>query len=90
MEAILTLVGLLGLGALLISLYVFAVAARKFVSDDERSRDRHATAARSIQDGWIPRNRDDRRQNRTRVQFPLRVNGQLILHDRRKGERRAT
>ncbi|MEQ8517126.1 MAG: hypothetical protein RIC38_16130 [Chromatocurvus sp.] len=88
MEAILTLVGILGVGALLISVYVFAVAARKFVSDDEEKKLQFSTS-RASNDGWIPRNSDDRRQNRGTVQFPIRVNGQLVLHDRRKGDRRA-
>lgn len=88
MEAILTLVGILGLGALLISVYVFAVAARKFVSEDEK-KTLQFSAESASNDAWIPRNRDDRRQNRTKVQFPLRVNGELVLHDRRKGDRRA-
>ena len=88
MEALLTLVGILGLGALLISVYVFAVAARKFVSDDEK-RKLQFTNGRASNDGWIPRTREDRRQNRKSVQFPIRVNGELVLHDRRKGDRRA-
>lgn len=88
MEAILTLVGILGLGALLISVYVFAVAARKFVSDDEKKPPPFSADSAS-NDSWIPRSREDRRQNRDKVQFPLRVNGQLVLHDRRKGDRRA-
>jgi len=88
MEAILTLVGILGLGALLISVYVFAVAARKFVSDDEERKLQFASGSAS-NDGWIPRSREDRRQNRKPVQFPIRVNGELIMHDRRKGDRRA-
>jgi hypothetical protein len=87
MEAILTFVGVLGLGALLISVYVFAVAARNFVSEDESRRVQYA--ANSGSSGWIPRSREDRRQNRASVQFPIRVNGEIVLHDRRKGERRA-
>lgn len=88
MEAILNLVGILGLGALLISVYVFAVAARKFVSDDEKKAPPFS-AESAGNDSWIPRSREDRRQNCDKVQFPLRVNGQLVLHDRRKGDRRA-
>ena len=87
MEALLTLVGILGLGALLISVYVFAVAARKFVSDDEKRKPQFTNASAS-NDQWIPRG-EDRRQNRKAVQFPIRVNGELVLHDRRKGDRRA-
>lgn len=88
MEAILTLVGVLGLGALLISVYVFAVAARKFVSDEQKNV-RQLSSQSASNDSWIPRDCQDRRQSRTRVQFPLRVEGQLVLHDRRKGDRRA-
>lgn len=88
MEAILTFVGVLGLGALLISVYVFAVAARNFVSEDESRRVQYASN-RGGSSGWIPRSREDRRQNRKPVEFPIRVNGELVLHDRRRGERRA-
>lgn len=88
MEAILTLVGVLGLGALLISVYVFAVAARKFVSDEQKNV-RQLSSQSASNDSWIPRDCSDRRQNLSRVQFPLRVEGQLVLHDRRKGDRRA-
>jgi len=88
MEALLTLVGILGLGALLISVYVFSVAARKFVSDDEKNKLQFSNSSAS-NDGWIPRTREDRRQNRKSVQFPIRVNGELVQHDRRKGDRRA-
>ena len=56
MDAILTLVSILGLGALIISVYIFAVAARRFVSEDDYEQ----YAARA---DWVPRSGQDRRQN---------------------------
>lgn len=82
MDAILTLVGVLGLGALIISVYIFAVAARRFVTDDN---------AEDLvrRDDWVERSQEDRRQNARPVIFPITINGELITEDRRQsGDRR--
>ena len=78
MDAILTLVGVLGLGALIISVYIFAVAARRFVSDDD-----YEELVR--RDDWVTRSGSDRRQNARPVLFPITVDGELITEDRRQG-----
>jgi hypothetical protein len=78
MDAVLTLVSILGLGALIISVYIFAVAARRFVSDDDYEQ----YAARA---DWVPRSGHDRRQNSRRVLFPITIDGKLITEDRRQG-----
>lgn len=75
MEVVLIILGVLGVGAILISTYVFMVAARTYVSDDPDQR----------QPGGRPhvlRSSKDRRSGQ-QVTFPLIVNGILIEKDRR-------
>lgn len=100
MDAVITLLGVLGIGALLISVYVFAMAARRFVADEEPERhlyeEPHPSddeagsdyGAASNDDSWMPRSGQDRRQNDAPVVFPITVNGEMISRERRQGERR--
>jgi len=82
MDVILIILGVLGLGAIVISTYVFTVAARSYVSEDKRlSGDRVGEVTPHT---FVPRNPRDRRSARP-VTFPLTVNGILIAHDRRSG-----
>tara|TARA_R110002072_G_scaffold69570_5_gene168738 strand:+ start:8355 stop:8576 length:222 start_codon:yes stop_codon:yes gene_type:complete len=62
---------------MLISAYVFMVAARNYVSEDEGQHGRERQHFKQI-----ARNTEDRRSGVT-VSFPLMVNGILIEHDRR-------
>ncbi len=80
MDVVLIILGALGFGAVLISSYVFTVAARNYVSEDSRRYGRRPGEA-SPQE-LTPRNSLDRRGGRT-VTFPLTVNGLLITSDRR-------
>lgn len=80
MDALLTLLSILGLGALVISVYIFAMAARRFVSD-ETGEEEYVGAREE-------RRRGDRRQNTAPVIFPITVDGELISEDRRRGDRR--
>ena len=77
MDAILIILGVMGFGAIIVSAYVFTVAARNYVTDDERRYGRGRTP-----DTMIERNPVDRRSGRP-VTFPLTVNGILITRDRR-------
>ena len=80
MEVVLIILGVLGLGAIVISTYVFTVAARSYVSEDTwRHGSGHGEAARPK---LVARNPVNRRSARP-VTFPLTVNGILITHDRR-------
>jgi hypothetical protein len=81
MDVILIILGVLGLGAIVISTYVFTVAARSYVSEDSR---RYGWADEITPHTCVPRNPIDRRSDRP-VTFPLTVNGILITHDRRSG-----
>ena len=79
MDVILITLGVMGLGAIVISTYVFTVAARNYVSDDDR-RSRFTDPKQSRE--RIARDPMDRRSGRP-VTFPLTVNSILITNDRR-------
>lgn len=78
MDMTLTIIALLGLGALVISVYIFAVAARQFVSDDEEPDRRQEP-----RDG-VGRRQGDRRQSSEPITFPTIINGVLVREDRRR------
>jgi len=77
MDAVLIILGIMGLGAIVVSAYVFTVAARNYVSEDHNRYGRGPNPAH-----FVERNPVDRRSGRP-VTFPLTVNGILIVHDRR-------
>ena len=80
MDVVLIILGVLGVSAIVISTYVFTVAARNYVSDDQdKYRKMRKRAARNE---LIKRSPFDRRGGQA-VEFPLTVNGLLIPHDRR-------
>lgn len=88
MDVILIILGIMGFGAIIISTYVFMVAARNYVSDDQAPfRD---SPEQPGQRTLIERSPADRRTGNP-VNFPLTVNGILIARDRRiLPDRRAT
>ncbi|MAT91608.1 MAG: hypothetical protein CME59_03315 [Halioglobus sp.] len=77
MDVVLITLGVLGIGAIIVSAYVFMVAARNYVSDETAPRgpDGHPLRQRVERGG-------DRRSGEA-VSFPLMVNGILIEKDRR-------
>tara|TARA_R110002110_G_scaffold76898_1_gene202278 strand:- start:20429 stop:20704 length:276 start_codon:yes stop_codon:yes gene_type:complete len=81
MNMVLTIIAVLGLGALLISVVIFTMAARRYVSDDD-----HESLGLVSDSGrdYRPRNRDDRRQAPPPALFPITINGELIPEDRRQ------
>ena len=80
MDVVLVILGVLGFSAIVISTYVFTVAARNYVSDDQdKYRKMRKRAARNE---LIKRSPFDRRSGQP-AEFPLTVNGLLITHDRR-------
>lgn len=79
MDALLITLGILGFGAILISAYVFTVAARTYVSEEDK---KYGRANGSASYHMVTRRPDDRRSGQP-VSFPLTVNGLLITHDRR-------
>lgn len=89
MDTFLTIIGVLGLGALVIAAYVFANAAKRYVNGDTlRSEMEAMESDLSPYRHWEERTTRDRRQNSGPVQFPLNVNGVVIEFDRRRGDRR--
>jgi hypothetical protein len=80
MDVILIILGLSGLGAVVVSTYVFTVAARTYVSDDHEQL-RRSSADKQPRE-QVERKPGDRRSGRP-VAFPLTVNSILIANDRR-------
>lgn len=81
MDLILAFLGFLGLVAIAVAGYIFTVAARTYVSDDDRRRRRSVTPG--MPRPYVSRSNHDRRSNQP-VTFPLTVNGVLIPVDRRR------
>ena len=80
MDVVLIILGVLGLGAIVISVYVFTVSARNYVSSDEPGgRSVQAPPARKH---LVQRRPSDRRSG-GQVVFPLTVNGVVVPEDRR-------
>ena len=80
MDAVLTTLGIMGLAAVGISTYVFLVAARNYVSEENRPS--QASSSEPAPRQLVARKPADRRGGRS-VTFPLAVNGILIASDRR-------
>lgn len=78
MDVVLITLGVMGIGAIIVSAYVFMVAARNYVSDESAPRGPGGHAPRPR----VERSRGDRRSGAP-VSFPLMVNGILIENDRR-------
>lgn len=81
MDELSVFLGVLAFCAALLAAYVFTVAARKFVSDEDNRTD----PDRSSSDGHYQR-QGDRRSGDRIVKFPLLVNGIVIPRDRRGAE----
>lgn len=90
MQTVLITLGLLGFGAVVISAYVFTVAARNYVSD-KRDLDEGAILVNAGEKLYVVRSSADRRQ-RDVVAFPLELTGGEVIHlDRRRhADRRLT
>ncbi|MGL4564851.1 MAG: hypothetical protein ACRCVD_06130 [Halioglobus sp.] len=81
MDVVLIILGILGFGAIVISAYVFTVAARNYVSEeaDQGSYEPQSPA----REGFVMRRGRDRRRG-VAVQFPLTVNNVVVTRDRRQ------
>ncbi|GAB5450576.1 MAG: hypothetical protein Hals2KO_09040 [Halioglobus sp.] len=80
MDVVLITLGVLGMGAVLVSAWVFMVAARNYVT--EEPEDFRSAPRRSADIKLVERSATDRRRGQP-VTFPLMVNGILIEKDRR-------
>ncbi len=83
MQTVLIILGVLGFGAVVISAYVFTVAARNYVSEKNGDQE----SAINYQNGeklYVVRNSTQRRQRESAV-FPLELaSGEVIHLDRRR------
>ncbi|MDH3992347.1 MAG: hypothetical protein OEV47_05525 [Gammaproteobacteria bacterium] len=80
MDVVLITLGVLGLGAIFISAYVFTVAARNYVSDDHLNQNPELNTAA---DSLVARDPLDRRSNQP-VQFPPTAQGVPVTRERRQ------
>ncbi len=81
MNMVLTIIAVLGLGALLISVVIFTLAARRYVSDEG---DESIRLVENTGRDHRSRKPDDRRQSAPPSIFPITINGQFIPEDRRR------
>ena len=87
MDVILIILGVLGVGAIVISAYVFTVAARNYVSSDIPAP--QSAGGPFHREDLVIRDPKDRRRG-VPVKFPMTVNSVVITRDRRTSpDRRA-
>jgi hypothetical protein len=79
MDMVLIILGILGSGAIVISIYVFTAAERNYSS---KGNNRTLVDSTSGLQHQVARSATDRRKRKP-VTFPLNVNGILIANDRR-------
>ena len=84
MDTVLIILGVLGLGAMAIAVYVFTVAARRNISNNDHHRRRGIWSTPSATSPYIERSKTDRRTKAEVQSFPITVNGLLIQSDRRQ------
>ncbi len=83
MQTVLIILGVLGFGAVVISAYVFTVAARNYVSEREEEELSGDTPGNG-EKLYVVRSTNDRRQREATV-FPLELaSGEVIHLDRRR------
>ncbi len=80
MDTVLLVLGILGFGAVVIAAYVFTVAARNYVSENDSAG--KADTVTSTDRALTERGQGDRRQL-AQFDFPMTVNGILISAERR-------
>lgn len=84
MDILLSIIGVLGVGALVISAYVFVGAAKRYVSGEDLQDEMVAMQADlPPRRHWIERAEADRRQNTQPVLFPITIDGVFVPEDRR-------
>lgn len=86
MDTLLTIIGVLGLGALAIATWVFAAAARRYVTGEDLQDELDALQSdlSPYSRPWVPRGEKDRRQTAKVYSFPTTINGEYVAEDRRR------
>ena len=83
MDTVLLVLGILGFGAVVIAAYVFTVAARNYVSENDNAPE--TGSAKPDINAIVERGLHDRRQTVVaQLEFPITVNGALIQEERRR------
>jgi hypothetical protein len=80
MDVVLIILGVLGFGAIVIAAYVFTVAARNYVSTEDKN---HQQLRASRANKRLTLRRPTDRRGGKPVEFPLTVNGALVPQERR-------
>jgi hypothetical protein len=83
MNTVLIILAILGVGAILISAYVFAIAARRYVSEAEDEAAHMEPAPPQTERLRVVRSGADRRQSSEPASFPLIVDGIVVQQERR-------
>jgi hypothetical protein len=84
MQTVLIILGVLGFGAVVISAYVFTVAARNYVSEKHDDDDDSEASAENGEKLYVVRNSIERRKRDNAV-FPLELDSGEVIHlDRRR------
>lgn len=85
MDTVLTVIGILGLGALIIAAWVFVSAAKRYVTGEDLREEMEAMQSDlSPYKHWVDRSKKDRRKDSNSVHFPITIDGMLIKEDRRQ------
>jgi hypothetical protein len=85
MDTVLTVIGILGLGALVIAAWVFVSAAKRYVTGEYLREEMEAMQSDlSPYKHWVDRSKQDRRKDSNSVHFPITIDGMLIKEDRRQ------
>jgi hypothetical protein len=77
MDTLLIILGTVGITAIMLSAYIFTVAARTYVSEQE------AEPAEGLRSGGVDRRSVERRSGYP-VSFPLRTRGHMLEAERRR------
>ncbi|MFT4768948.1 MAG: hypothetical protein ACI8RN_002088 [Glaciecola sp.] len=84
MDVLLNIIGILGLGALLIAAWVFASAAKRYVTGQDLQEEMEAMESDlSPYRHWKDRSENDRRKQNLSSFFPVTIDGLEIKEDRR-------
>jgi hypothetical protein len=93
-DILLTVIAILGLGALIIAAWVFVSAARRFVTGEDMAEEMRALNSdlspyssgyeAPAKRSWVPRSGSDRRVRSNVVEFPTVINGEFLPRDRRQ------
>jgi hypothetical protein len=89
MDTVLTVIGILGLGALIIAAWVFVSAAKRYVTGEDLREEMEALQSDlSPYKHWVDRSKKDRRKDPNAahgpMSFPAVIDGILIKEDRRQ------